>query len=150
MDTLGFTAKDFHPDRGLDYNYIGARSGLYLLLEMSRLCLGCSGGSVVKKKNPTPMGGDLGLILPVRRSPGEGNEPTCVILAWEMLWTEEPIEGYRLQRTGHNLVTGNTQGFCFVFRQKTKFTWKPEHSQYYQLFISEIIKSFFFKIVLGI
>ena len=46
------------------------------------------GGSVVKK-SPTSAG-DVGSILGLGRSPGEGNDKTLSIVAWKMSWTEEP------------------------------------------------------------
>ena len=67
--------------------------------------MGLPGGSVVKKKkNPPSNAGDLGLILQLGRSPGEGNEPTPVFLP-EKCYGQRSLEGYRLQRIGHNLAT---------------------------------------------
>ena len=51
--------------------------------------------------------GDLGL------SPGEGNgyPLTWSILAWRILWTEEPggLQSMGSQRVGHDLATENQQ-----------------------------------------
>ena len=47
------------------------------------------GGSVVK--NLPANAGDMGLILGLGRSRGEGNGyPLQCILAWDVPWTEEP------------------------------------------------------------
>ena len=49
--------------------------------------------------------GDLGLIPGSGRSPGEGNgNPHSGILAWRILWTEEPggLQSTGSQRVGHN------------------------------------------------
>ena len=41
-------------------------------------------------KNLSANAGDLGLILGLGRSPGEGNGNLFSILAWEIPWTDEP------------------------------------------------------------
>ena len=41
-------------------------------------------------KNPPASEGDVGSILGLGRSLGEGNATHFSILAWEILWTEEP------------------------------------------------------------
>ena len=41
-------------------------------------------------KNPPANAGVMGLILGSGRSPGEGNGNPFRILAWGILWTEEP------------------------------------------------------------
>ena len=41
-------------------------------------------------KNPPASEGDVGSILGLGRSPGEGNATHFSILAWEIPWTEEP------------------------------------------------------------
>ena len=49
--------------------------------------------------------GDLGLIPGSGRSPGEGNgNPHSGILAWRILWTEEPggLQSMGSQRVGHD------------------------------------------------
>ena len=46
--------------------------------------------------------GDAGLIPGSGRSPGEGMAVHSSILAWKILWTEEPG---RLQSMGYNLVS---------------------------------------------
>ena len=46
------------------------------------------GGSVVK--NPPVGAGDMGLIPGLGRSPGGGYATHSSILAWQILWTEEP------------------------------------------------------------
>ena len=48
-------------------------------------CEGSSGGKEFACK-----AGDLGLIPGLGRSPGEGNGSHTSILAWRILWTEEP------------------------------------------------------------
>ena len=61
---------------------------------------GFFGGSVVKSLPAYP--GDMGSIPGSERSPGEGNGSS--ILAWEILWTEEPggLQSMGSQRIGHN------------------------------------------------
>ena len=49
---------------------------------------GFPGGSTVK--NPSANTKDTGLIPGLGRSPGEGNGNPLHILAWKILWTEEP------------------------------------------------------------
>ena len=47
---------------------------------------------------------DMGLILGLGRSPGEGNVATLTsILAWRIPWTEEPgrLQSMESQRVGH-------------------------------------------------
>ena len=46
--------------------------------------------------------GDMGLIPELGRSPGEGNPSG--IMAWKILWTEEPerLQPLELQRAGHD------------------------------------------------
>ena len=41
-------------------------------------------------KNPPANAGDTGLIPGLGRSPGEEMAANSSILAWEILWTEEP------------------------------------------------------------
>ena len=41
-------------------------------------------------KNPPASEGDVGSILELGRSPGEGNATHFSILAWKIPWTEEP------------------------------------------------------------
>ena len=67
--------------------------------------LGFPGGSEVK--NLPASGGvvrDLGWILGLGRSPGGGNGNPSSILAWEILWTEEPggLQSMGSQRVGHD------------------------------------------------
>ena len=47
---------------------------------------------------------DASSIPGLGRSPGEGNEPTPVFLP-EKCYGQRSLEGYRLQRIGHNLAT---------------------------------------------
>ena len=47
--------------------------------------------------------GDLGLIPGLGRSPGEGNGYHSSILAWGILWTEEP--GWLQNPWGHKSQT---------------------------------------------
>ena len=63
------------------------------------------GSSVVK--NLSADAGDVGLIPGLERSPGEEMASHSCILAWEMLWTEEPggLQSTRSQRVGHDLET---------------------------------------------
>ena len=58
-------------------------------------------------KNPPANAGDArvaGLTPRSGRSPGEGNGTHSGILAWRILWTEEPgrIQSIVLQRVRHN------------------------------------------------
>ena len=62
-------------------------------------------GPVVK--NPAANAGDardVGLIPGSGRSPGEGSGNPLRILAWEILWTEEPggLQSMWSQRVGHD------------------------------------------------
>ena len=52
--------------------------------------LGTLNGKKKKKKESACSAGDLGLILGLERSPGEGNGYYSSILAWRIPWTEEP------------------------------------------------------------
>ena len=54
---------------------------------------------------------DVGSIPESGRCPGEGNDSPLSILAWELLWTEEPgrLQVMGLQRVGHDLVTTHQQ-----------------------------------------
>ena len=58
-------------------------------------------------KNPPSNVGDVGSVLGLGRSPGEGNDKTLSTVAWKMSWTEEPgrLQSMGLQRIGHELVT---------------------------------------------
>ena len=52
--------------------------------------------------------GDLGSILGSGRSSGEGNGTThSSVLAWEILWTEEPgrLQSMGSERVGYNSAT---------------------------------------------
>ena len=53
-------------------------------------------------KNPPTNARDMGLILGLKRSPGEGMATHSNILAWEIPWTEEPggLQSMGLQRVG--------------------------------------------------
>ena len=48
--------------------------------------------------------GDASSIPGLGRSPGEGNGPHSSILAWKILWTEEPggLQSIGSQRVGHD------------------------------------------------
>ena len=48
--------------------------------------------------------GDLGFILGLGRSPGEGNGTHSSILSWRIPWTEKPdgLQFMGLQRVGHD------------------------------------------------
>jgi len=50
--------------------------------------MGFPAGSAVE--NPPANAADLGSILGLKMSPGEGNGHHSSILAWEIPWTEEP------------------------------------------------------------
>ena len=60
------------------------------------------GGSVVK--NLPANAGDLGLVIRSRRCPVESVATHSSILAWRILWLEEPggLQSIGLQRVGHN------------------------------------------------
>ena len=62
-------------------------------------------------KNPPASAGDAGLILGLRRSPGEGNGNHSSILAWRIPWAEEPgtLQTIGSERVGHDLVTKQQQ-----------------------------------------
>ena len=55
-------------------------------------------------KNLPADAGDLGLIIRLRRPPVEGLATHSSILAWRILWIEEPrgLQSIELQRVGHN------------------------------------------------
>jgi len=55
-------------------------------------------------KNLPANAGDVGSMSGSRRSPGEGNSNHSSILAWEMLWREEPggLQSMGSQRVGHD------------------------------------------------
>ena len=55
-------------------------------------------------KNPPANAEDTGLIPALGRSPGEGNgNPLQYILAWEILWPEEPGELVQgVAKVGHD------------------------------------------------
>ena len=53
-----------------------------------RFKVGFPGGAGIK--NPPANAGGAGSIPGSGRSPGEGNATRSSILAWEILWTEEP------------------------------------------------------------
>ena len=56
--------------------------------------------------------GDPGLISGLGRSPGEGKDYHCSILAWEILWIEEHLrlQSMWLQRVGHDRATNIFSG----------------------------------------
>ena len=68
-------------------------------------------------KKSTCNAGDVGLIPALGRFPGGGHGNHFSILAWRILWTEEPgrMQSTVLKRIGHDLATepqqhiGNTQ-----------------------------------------
>ena len=66
---------------------------------------GFPGGSVVK--NLPANAGDMGLILGLRRSHGEGMATHSSILAWEIPWTEElgGLQFMGLQRVRQDSTT---------------------------------------------
>ena len=63
--------------------------------------MGFPGGSVVK--NPPTSAGDVDSIPGLGRFPGQEIAAHSSILAWEILWTEEPgrLESIGLQRVRH-------------------------------------------------
>ena len=68
--------------------------------------LGFPGGSVAK--NLATDAGDSSSTFALERFPGEGKwQLASGILAWRILWTEEPGEllSTGLQRVGHDLLT---------------------------------------------
>ena len=75
------------------------------ILERSMLGVGFAGGSVVK--NPPTNAWDASSIPGLGRSSGEGNGNYASILAWEILWLEEPggLQSMGSQRVGHDLET---------------------------------------------
>ena len=64
--------------------------------------LGFPHGSMVK--NLPANAGDTGLIPGRGRSPGEGKATHSSILAWEILWTEDPggLQSMWSQTVGHD------------------------------------------------
>ena len=64
--------------------------------------LGFPGGSEVKASACNA--GDLGSTPGLGRSPGEGNDNHCSILAWRIPWMEEPdgLQCMGSQRVGHD------------------------------------------------
>ena len=66
---------------------------------------GFSGGS--DGKESACNAGNLGSILGLGRSPGDGMATHSSILAWRVPWTEEPcgLQSMGSQRVGHDLVT---------------------------------------------
>ena len=66
---------------------------------------GFSGGS--DGKESACNAGNLGSILGLGRSPGDGMATHSSILAWRVPWTEEPcgLQSMGSQRVGHGLVT---------------------------------------------
>ena len=62
-------------------------------------------------KESTCKAEDLGFILGLLRSPGEGMATHSSILAWEIPCPEEPggLQSIALQRVGHYLVTKQQQ-----------------------------------------
>ena len=70
-------------------------------------------GSAVVKNLPANAGDtkDMGSIPGSGRSPGEVNSNHSSVLAWEILWTEEPggLQTLGSQRVRHNWETEDTQ-----------------------------------------
>ena len=58
---------------------------------------------------------DVGSILGLGRSPGEGNSNPLHDLAWRIPWTEEPgrLQPIALQRVGHDLANTCTHTHTF-------------------------------------
>ena len=76
---------------------------LWVQLEVSaHLDWGVLGGSVVK--NLPANAGNAGSSPWSERSSGEGNSNHSSILAWRILWTEQPggLQSTGLQRIGYN------------------------------------------------
>ena len=70
-------------------------SGFYslsILYTVMCICQGFPGGSDGKKSACNAR--DLGLILGLGRSLGEGSGRQLQFLAWRMLWTGEPVRLY--------------------------------------------------------
>ena len=80
-----------------------AREGIGYPLQYSWASLVAWGTSLVAQrvKLSACNAGNPGLIPESGRSPGEGNDNTPSILAWEIPWMEEP---HRLQSTGSQRV----------------------------------------------
>ena len=88
------------------YGIALSRTRLKWLSSSSRLCLGFSGGSVIK--NPLINAGDVGSQSLVWEDTLEKEIAThSSILAWEISWTEEPgrLQSMGLQRDMTNWVT---------------------------------------------
>ena len=82
-------------------------------------------------KNPPANAGDirdLNLISGPGRSPEEGMATHSNILAWRILWTEEPgeLQSMGLQRIRHNWVT-NTTPIHGVAKSRTRLSDWTEH-----------------------
>ena len=60
--------------------------------------------------------GDMGLILGLGRSPGEGNSNPLQYFCWEISWTEEPgrLQSMGSQRVIHDLSTKQVHYICSV------------------------------------
>jgi hypothetical protein len=76
--------------------------------------------------------GGLGTIFGLGRSPREGNGNHSNILAWRMLWTEEPGGpwSWGSQRVGHdwsNLVWTEGRCTCCLFIKWLKLIWAIMH-----------------------
>ena len=68
----------------------------------NRVDVGLPDGSEVK--NPPANAEDVGSIPGSERFPGKGKGSHLSILAWEILWPEEPgrLQSVRSQRIGHD------------------------------------------------
>ena len=84
---------------------------------LPQLCwVGFPGGSVVK--NMPASAGDSGSIPESGRSTGEGNSNPLGILAWKILWTEEPgeVQVHRVTKESDTTfwLNNNKQGWVAV------------------------------------
>ena len=86
-------------------------------MEWISLCSGFLG--VLDSKESTCNVGDLGLILGLGRSPGEGNGTYSSILAWRIPWKVEPG---RLQSMGSQRIKYDCATFTFTFRETNFLT----------------------------
>ena len=75
---------------------------LFIVLKLEYKWKGFSGGS--DNKESACNSGDLGLIPEWGRSPGERKAAHSSILAWRILWTEEPggLQSMGSERVKHN------------------------------------------------
>ena len=95
--------------------------GILFIWQLLLLCVGFSGGSVVK--NSPANAGNTGLI-PGLKGPLEKEMATFP--AWEITWTDEPrgLQSMGLQRVRHDLATKQQQQLLYV-RHLIDFSKRP-------------------------